>query len=331
MTNIQEKNDIESPDFLIKSTLWISLTAFLLILPFAINNVIQARLFLGTLSSILLVLCTVNIWYGYQGRYNNKFNLFVIVPFSTIMVTFCISQLGVAGSYWSSLSLLSLYFILPQKQAWISNIIFITILTPVAWLSLAPDIAIRFFAVLIGSSIFAFAGTWEVYDKHYLLKKLSITDPLTGVYNRSLLQKSIENAINRSYRADTPMVILMLDIDYFKRINDQFGHDIGDSVLISTGEFLTQFFRTSDIVFRIGGEEFLVIVHNVEQESALKLAEKLRLEFSQLPLVPNHPVTISIGMSCLQADTNWKQWMKQADENLYRAKHSGRNQVISSD
>lgn len=329
MRNSQEKYNVAPPDFLIKSTLWISLTTLLLLSPFAINNFIQGRFLLGTFLVVILILCALNVRYGYQGRYHNKINLFAIAPACIVALTFSLFQLGVTASYWPSLALLALYFILPRKQAWVANIIFIAILTPTAWYCLAPDIAIRFFTVLIGLSIFAFAATREIYDQYYLLKKLAVTDPLTGVNNRSLLQKSIESSINQSYRTNTPMVILMLDIDHFKNINDQFGHDVGDFSLSSTGEFLTRFFRTSDVVFRVGGEEFLILIHNIERESAQKLAEKLRLEFSQLLLVPYHPVTISIGLSCLQPDTNWKQWMKQADDNLYHAKTHGRNQVTS--
>ena len=114
-----------------------------------------------------------------------------------------------------------------------------------------------------------------------------------------------------------------------KKINDKYGHEIGDSVLKSVGEHLKKFFRESDRVFRIGGEEFLVLIHNTEASQSLVIAEKLRMEHEQLSMLPEHTVTVSIGVSGLQSDMDWKDWMKLSDDNLYRAKSNGRNQVFT--
>ena len=326
---MQQLHSKELPAFIVKSTLWVSVTSSLLLIPFTINNFIQGRFLLGFFTTMILLICSLNICFCLNGQYLNRLNLFVLAPIFTLAVGIALSQLGIAGSYWAPLALLSIYYILPQKQAKIVNILYVCIIAPIAWYILDPALALRFFAVLLGISFFAFASIHEIYKTHYLLKEQSITDNLTGVYNRSLLQNTIENTINQSYRSNTPMAILMLDIDQFKTINDQFGHDVGDSVLRSTGEFFAAFFRGGDIVFRVGGEEFLAILYNTNNENALKVAEELRHEFEQLPLIPSHTVTISIGLSNLQPDINWKQWMKHGDENLYKAKSNGRNQVVA--
>ncbi|MFW5447264.1 MAG: GGDEF domain-containing protein [Methylophagaceae bacterium] len=326
---MQQLRSTELPDFIVKSTFWVSITSTLLLIPFTINNFIQGRFLLGIFTTIILLLCSINAWFGLNGQYRNGLNLFAIAPIFTFAIGLAFYQLGIAGSYWAPLALLALYYTLPQEQARIVNVLYLCIIIPIAWHVLDPALAVRFLAVLLGISFFAFASIHEIYKTHYLLKEQSITDNLTGLYNRSLLQNSIENAINQSQRSNTPMAILMLDIDQFKKINDQFGHDIGDSVLKSTGEFLADFFRSSDIVFRIGGEEFLAIIYNTDNASSLKVAEKLRQEFELLPLIPNHTVTISIGVSNLQPNMDWKEWMKHGDENLYKAKSNGRNQVVA--
>lgn len=325
---MQQLRNIKLPDFIIKSTLGVSTTVLLLLIPFTILSFIQDRHLIGSLMTLIQLICIVNIWAGLRNKYYNSLNLFA---FFILIITTSLGlyQLETLASYWPTLAILALYFILPQKQAWVVNIIYVCILSPIAWYVLEPMIAIRFFAVLLGISFFAFSATHEIHKQHYLLKEQSVTDILTGLYNRSLLQSSLENAIHQSDRSKTQMAILMFDIDHFKTINDQFGHDIGDSVLKSVGVFLSESFRASDVVFRIGGEEFLALIYNTDKTNSANVAEKLRQEFEGLPLVTNHRVTISIGVSNLQPNMDWKEWMKHGDDNLYLAKSNGRNQVVS--
>jgi len=323
----QQYNMQERPDFLVKSTQGVVLTAALMLTPFTINNLIQGRYLLGAFTLLILILCSTSAWFCYHGRYHFKINLFAITPAIILAIVIAVHQLGVAGSYWATLGVISFYFILPPKPASVANFIFIALIFPTAWIALEPAIAVRFFAVLLGISFFTFFSVNEIYKQHYLLKSTAITDSLTGLNNRSLLQSSLENAISQSHRSNTPMAILMLDIDHFKMINDQFGHDVGDMVLRKTGGLLAKSFRSSDSVFRIGGEEFLILIYNTDKANAFIVAEELRQKYEQLSLIDGHSITISIGISSLQADMDWEKWMKHCDENMYSAKNKGRNQV----
>jgi diguanylate cyclase (GGDEF)-like protein len=121
-----------------------------------------------------------------------------------------------------------------------------------------------------------------------------------------------------------------MDIDLFKKINDELGHDIGDHVLVQLGRFLKSFFRETDKVFRTGGEEFLILVYNTNEENSANLAEKLRQAIENLSLVPDRKVTVSIGVSGINSEKDWKLWMKDCDNNLYEAKDNGRNRVVAS-
>ena len=209
------------------------------------------------------------------------------------------------------------------------NVIFILIIAPIAWHVLEQPQAIRFSAVLFGTSIFAFISMREITELHDLLKKQAVTDNLTGLYNRSLLQDSLTHAIHQNQRTGTPMALIMLDLDHFKIINDELGHEVGDFVLKSMGEFLKKHTRGSDMVFRVGGEEFLLLLYNTDERNSLDYAENLRKEIELLSLIPDRQVTSSIGIANLQPDSNWKEWMKHSDNNLYRAKSNGRNQVAA--
>ena len=325
----QPKYTQDPPSFLLKSTLGVAFISTCILVPFGFNNFIQDRYLLGTLTFVIAVLCSISAWFCYRGRYDERVNLYGIAPAIIITNVFIILKLGVIGSYWAFLSLLSFYLILPEKKAWIANIIFIGIMFPLAWNILEPPVSIRFVAVLFGLSIYAFVSIREITKQHNMLKKTAATDNLTGLNNRSILQKSLEKAIHQSDRTNTNMTLLMLDIDRFKKINDEYGHDTGDFVLKSLGEFLNKNFRGSDMVFRIGGEEFLVLMYNTDENSGLNVAEKLRREIERLPLIPERTVTVSIGVSHLKAGRSWEEWMKLSDENLYRAKYAGRNQVVA--
>ena len=322
-------NTSDIPDFIVRSTLSVALVSVIMLTPYSINNFIQGRYILGILTLLIAVLCTINAWTCYKDRYSLGINLFGIAPAISITIVLATYELGATGSYWAFLVVLAFYLILPEKLALIANIFFTATVIPVAWSVIEHPAAIRFSTVLLGISIFAFLSIREITRQHYLLKGQAITDTLTGLYNRSILEYTLNHAIAQSHRTGTAITLILLDIDNFKEINDKYGHQVGDSVLITLGEVLIDSFRSSDMVFRIGGEEFLVLVHNTDANKSLNIAENLRMKIERLSLIPEHTVTVSIGVSGIQPDIGWKQWMKLCDEKLYRAKSNGKNQVIA--
>jgi diguanylate cyclase (GGDEF)-like protein len=168
----------------------------------------------------------------------------------------------------------------------------------------------------------------------------TIIDPLTGVYNRRHFDRNMEEEIERVHRYGLPLSLLSLDIDHFKRINDMYGHDIGDLVLKDTGQLILKVVRRTDIVARLGGDEFAIIAPHTTVSVAMDLAERLRRVLEQSHIVPvdNHKdrerftVTASIGVAGLdQKGVENGKLIKSADEALYRAKQGGRNRVMVSD
>jgi diguanylate cyclase (GGDEF)-like protein len=170
-----------------------------------------------------------------------------------------------------------------------------------------------------------------------LLEKESITDSLTGLYNRRYLDRRLEEEFARAKRYTLPLSILMIDIDHFKRINDNYGHQAGDLVLGYIGKLILNIIRNSDIAARYGGEELLVIAPNTPSSSAVELAERLRkhIEFHELVLTSEPikqqkiQITVSIGVSIGRPIIkDVQELILEADEALYRAKREGRNRVI---
>ncbi|MBF6057781.1 diguanylate cyclase [Thiomicrorhabdus heinhorstiae] len=164
-------------------------------------------------------------------------------------------------------------------------------------------------------------------DDQIQLKALSETDKLTGINNRAKLDKELSRELDRSERYDSPLSIIMLDLDYFKDVNDHFGHEIGDQVIQAIAHILYNNVRKVDIVGRWGGEEFLIICPQTDQEGAQTLAENLRskIEVFDFPEVGQR--TSSFGVAQFQKEEDRVTFFRRADQALYKAKREGRNRV----
>jgi diguanylate cyclase (GGDEF)-like protein len=164
------------------------------------------------------------------------------------------------------------------------------------------------------------------------LKESSLRDPMTGLNNRRFLEEYVETLVAAVHRKKQHLGIMMLDLDYFKMVNDTYGHDAGDSVIKALAKVLRQSVRASDMVIRFGGEEFLIVLLETSPEAADQVAEKIRASVEALEIPTGHVVikkTISIGLADFpgDSDTFW-QAVKFADVALYQAKETGRNRVI---
>ena len=167
------------------------------------------------------------------------------------------------------------------------------------------------------------------------LRTQSIRDPLTGLYNRRYLEETLDREIRRAVRAEQALGILMLDLDHFKKFNDTYGHDAGDTVLRETASFLSKSIRAEDIVCRFGGEEFVVILPTAELNSAHARAERIRSKLRELAVLHQGQslgmITVSVGVAALPVHgTSPKELLDAADAALYAAKREGRDRVVDA-
>jgi diguanylate cyclase (GGDEF)-like protein len=168
------------------------------------------------------------------------------------------------------------------------------------------------------------------------LKNQSIRDPLTGLFNRRYLEETMSRETRRAVRAEHGLGILMLDLDHFKKFNDTYGHDAGDTVLRETAAFLTKSVRTEDIVCRFGGEEFVAILPMADLKTTQARAERIRSKMRELVVLHRGQsvgmITVSVGVAALpQHATEPRQLLEAADAALYRAKREGRDRVVVAD
>lgn len=159
------------------------------------------------------------------------------------------------------------------------------------------------------------------------LKEISIRDGLTNIYNRRKLDEILEYEYNRAKRYGRKFSIILLDLDLFKSVNDKYGHNVGDSVLIETAEILKNNIRNSDIVGRWGGEEFLIICPETEMQQALYISEKLRNAIEKFRFSVVNKRTSSFGIATYEDGDTIEELVDRADKGLYQAKEKGRNRV----
>ena len=159
--------------------------------------------------------------------------------------------------------------------------------------------------------------------------RLASNDPLTGLQNRRRTTERLESEIARARRYGTPLSVALCDVDHFKHVNDRFGHNMGDEVLVEVAKGLMASLREVDLVGRWGGEEFLVVLPDTEPHGALVAGERLRLGVEAIAPFAEGPerVTCSVGVSAFQPEDSTTEFIDRADQALYRAKKNGRNRV----
>lgn len=159
------------------------------------------------------------------------------------------------------------------------------------------------------------------------LADLALYDPLTGAHNRRYLVPQIERNFADFQRYARMSSLLMIDLDHFKRINDEFGHSQGDKVLRAMVALIEDRIRGVDMLYRLGGEEFLVILSEVGSTTAAKIADELRIGIEGLEALPGQTVTVSIGVCDVTRAESAEDWLAKADAAMYSAKEKGRNRV----
>jgi len=210
-----------------------------------------------------------------------------------------------------------------------------------AAVGLAPGFSQAHYAILIwpatALAVLSQAVFAIEYQKRYRLeqqlKRLSDTDPLSGVGNRRHFMRVLEQETNRAQRLAQPLSLLVLDLDHFKRINDAYGHPVGDLVIRRFADLCTNGLRDIDVVARVGGEEFAILLIGTALGPALEVAERIRQQVESAAVSGSGDrvvsFTVSIGVTELTADESGVELFGRADAALYAAKRSGRNRVMS--
>ncbi len=304
--------------------------AVILLVPFAVNAFVQGNpaLAIGILGGVLIL--GVNAVAVYFKRSPPIPLILLLVPLVPA-IGISLKVQGFWGALWCYPSVLLFTFSLSRRMANVCNVLMLAAISALVYHFIGVDYTIRFSATLALTIVLANLILGIVVDLHRRLLDQANVDPLTGAFNRRHMERCLADAIERNGRTSAPASLLLVDIDHFKQINDDLGHAAGDEVLKAVVELIERRSRKLDLLFRIGGEEFMLLLPDTRAASAAVLAEQLRASIEQSRPTQGARLTASIGVAELRPGESIDAWMKHADEALYAAKNAGRNRVARSD
>jgi diguanylate cyclase (GGDEF)-like protein len=227
--------------------------------------------------------------------------------------------------FWTYPALMASFYLLKPREAIALTLSMTAFLIPELMKNVSAFGASTIIISILVTTSFAFAFSVVNNRQHDKLRHLATKDPLTGAGNRRALLAKLTEVIASFDRNQAPSSLVLLDIDHFKAVNDKHGHTAGDEILQRIAQIVELRIRLNDTLYRIGGEEFVVVVDGQGIEAASRLAEQLRTLIEANELLPDRTVTISLGVAELQSGETHDDWVHRADQALYRAKRAGRN------
>ncbi|MGF1689865.1 GGDEF domain-containing protein [Photobacterium kagoshimensis] len=250
------------------------------------------------------------------------------IPLSLLVISITLSlyKLGMVASYWVYPIVVTLVFIIPRRQALITNSCLVAGCGIVSFHLVDWQLAVRFISSLIACASIAHVAVEAIHRLQIELRYLSTRDALTGALNRHQLDAFLNRSISQKKRGFSASVAL-IDIDHFKQVNDLYGHDVGDIVIKKIVEVINEHTRDLDILFRLGGDEFLLLLDNTNISEAYKLLDKLCKQIRTQHYPYHAEITMSVGISPAFNTDDAVSWIKRADIALYQSKENGRDQI----
>lgn len=308
----------------------LSIAGALGVLPFAIIRLMNGEWLIGAIDLTIVAGFLVLGTFVYRTR-NVRIASYAISLLCIVGVLTTVYVRGPQQISWAYPAIVAVYYLLRPSEAVVLSLVLVSALVPAL---LPVDHALpaaTSLITLVVTCVFAYAFSTITHRQRQQLTKLATRDPLTGAGNRRALENKVRQVVNLHTRTRSPVSMLLMDLDHFKKVNDVHGHAAGDEILRSITEIVNLRIRVTDSLYRIGGEEFVVILEGQDLHQAAHLGEQLRTIIEANELVPDQSVTVSVGVAELKPGETKNDWMHRADEALYRAKRSGRNAMSIAD
>ncbi|MCG9748342.1 GGDEF domain-containing protein [Shewanella sp. Isolate8] len=297
-----------------------------LLLSLAVKNFLFDHYLLASLLGLFTLLVLIDVIALHKGK-TIPIHTNIVVTLLLICLGLTIHQVDISAIFWAFPIAIAILYIVPFKTAMFFFSLMLALVGVETFTQVDSSTALR---TCVALSLTMFISSLIAQHMRRLqrsLKEESIRDPMTNALNRRQLSSHLSNCLARKQRHGIDSVILLLDIDHFKQINDTYGHAMGDRVLKRVTQTIFNQIRETDLLFRVGGEEFILLMHDIDLLSARRVAEKLRLSISEQAILDHYPVTVSIGISMALPHIKEDDWIRQADNALYNAKDGGRNRV----
>ncbi|ALS98530.1 GGDEF domain-containing protein [Lacimicrobium alkaliphilum] len=301
--------------------------ALLGITPFAIYRFAQGDIIAAIVDAlILLSVCSVLAYAWISGDTRRSGLIMAIIACSGGLVV--LSLQGTIGLFWLYPCFITSFFLTSSRLALLINTLTVFVLSLFQIGGIEYEHLISFITTAIVVSACAYVFSLRNESQRRRLEQLATLDPLTGVKNRRAMEEELLRAVATHERNDLSYGLAILDLDHFKRVNDEHGHAVGDQVLIECVDIISRHIRKSDRLFRFGGEEFVLLLPGVDDNGMRSVIRNLHKVLREELKSPSGAVTASYGLALLQSDENADQWMERADNALYQAKENGRDQII---
>ncbi|MEM9171403.1 MAG: GGDEF domain-containing protein [Pseudomonadota bacterium] len=307
----------------------LSAAAAAAIAPFAILRSMQGQWLLAAVDAgLVLVFAAVALFVFFRRRLGPVSYAICIAGFTGTTATIYIA--GAAQMTWLFPVILMTFYLVKPLPATALSIIGVSVVLPELLGDISSENLMTLLSTIGLSLALTYAFSQQTVHQHEQLIELATKDPLTGAYNRRALSDALTELIAKHNRNPVTASMLLLDLDHFKRVNDAFGHAVGDSVLVGFVNIVRQRIRSNDRLYRVGGEEFVVLADGADASTAEKLAEDLRVLVEAARLADSQTVTVSVGVAQLLPGETSDDWLRRGDNALYSAKHAGRNKVVSA-
>lgn len=302
----------------------INLICIIAFVPFGIRAFMHSHILLGI--SLLAFVVTLVINTICVVRRGHEFFHYSIVTSCLITaLTLAVYHRGIGAIFWAFPVIVTSIFVLPKRSALFFSLVLTTAISILMFHEIAPGIAIRAAASLLFTITISYVVVSIIQDLQEKLRRGSEEDPLPGLSNRRQLDDKLVTALSKFHLSHTPAVILLIDIDRFKAVNDELGHDAGDRTIKIVAKAIEGHTRKTDNAFRLGGDEFLVLLNSMDWTEGRFVAERIRSDVEKLSGAEGFSVSVSIGASLASGAMDKSSWMKQADDAMYQAKMMGRN------
>lgn len=304
----------------------LSAAAALGIAPFAVMRWMAAEWAIAIIDTFMVAGFVSLGTYIYRTRKVRAASLLIAV-LCAIGTLITVQLRGPQQVYWAYPAVMTCFYLLRPREAIALTLAMIAGLVLQLVDVVDPLRVGSIIATILLTTAFAFAFSVLNNRQQDQLLELATRDPLTGVGNRRAFLGKLAEVRPRFERTRIPASLVLLDIDHFKRINDAYGHRAGDEILRRIAHRIESRIRLTDRLYRIGGEEFVVVIDGQGLDAATLLAEELRERVEANELIPGISVTVSIGVAEIRGQESHEGWLHRADEALYTAKRSGRNMV----
>ncbi|MCF6301426.1 MAG: GGDEF domain-containing protein [Proteobacteria bacterium] len=305
--------------------LTLSATSVVVLLPYTVYRFVQQEWIVAVVDLTIVIGMAILFLYVYFKR---KVRPAAIV-LSVLTLAGNLLSVYVKGPeqiYWVFPTIVLIYYLLPPVLAMIFGLVDLVVIYYLVDGLLEPAESTTILATIITTNIFSYVFSHFMKSQTRKLNIIAHRDTLTGTGNRRAMAKEVEHVVNLKKNNNTPVSSILLDYDHFKRINDIYGHAIGDRVLIHTSNLIETIIEGKGKLYRMGGEEFLVILHAMKIEEASKITEKICTEVASRKMEIEHQLTVSLAVSEYKSSETSDSWLSRLDKALYEAKNNGRNQ-----